>query len=190
MGLTGALCARFRPETETTMKQVKSLARGAIFAALYAALTYLQNLLLPGTTSSVIQFRLSEALCVFALFTSDAVWGLPLGCFLFNLSSAGALPLDWLVGTVASFLAAIAMHRLRGVRLRGFPLPALLMPAVCNGLLVGVELTVYLGEFPFWLNALYVAIGELGVLLVPGTALFFAFSARGLKNRLFPEEKE
>ena len=116
MGLTGALCARFRPETETTMKQVKSLARGAIFAALYAALTYLQNLLLPGTTSSVIQFRLSEALCVFALFTSDAVWGLPLGCFLFNLSSAGALPLDWLVGTVASFLAAIAMHRLRGVR--------------------------------------------------------------------------
>ena len=55
---------------------------------------------------------------------------------------------------------------------------------------VGAELTVYLGEFPFWLNALYVAIGELGVLLVPGTALFFAFSARGLKNRLFPEEKE
>ena len=52
---------------------VRSLVRGAVFAALYAVLTFLQNLLLPGTTSAAIQFRLSEALCIFALFTPDAI---------------------------------------------------------------------------------------------------------------------
>ena len=93
MGLTGALCARLRPETEKKMKHtVRSLVRGAVFAALYAVLTFLQNLLLPGTTSAAIQFRLSEALCIFALFTPDAIWGLTLGCFLFNLLVPGSLP--------------------------------------------------------------------------------------------------
>lgn len=171
------------------MSNGKKLARGAIFATLYAALTYLQNLLLPGTTSAVIQFRLSEALCIFALFTPDAIWGLSLGCFLFNLSYAGALPLDWMVGTVATLLATLAMYRLRKIRPHGFPLPALLMPAVSNAIFVGAELTVYIGELPFWLNMLYVAAGELAVLLVLGTALYYAFSARGLAKRLFPEEK-
>ena len=107
----------------------RSLVRGAVFAALYAVLTFLQNLLLPGTTSAAIQFRLSEALCIFALFTPDAIWGLTLGCFLFNLLVPGSLPLDWLVGTVATALATLAMYRLRHVRVLRVPLPALVMPA-------------------------------------------------------------
>ncbi len=92
---------------------VRSRVRGAVFAALYTVLTFLQNLLLPGTTSAAIQFRLSEALCIFALFTPDAIWGLTLGCFLFNLLVPGSLPLDWLVGTVATALATLTMYRLR-----------------------------------------------------------------------------
>ena len=171
------------------MKQtVRSLARGAAFAALYATLTFLQNLLLPGTTSAAIQFRLSEALCIFALFTPDAVWGLTLGCFLFNLLSPGSLPLDWLVGTVATALATLVMYRLRKVRVMRIPLFAFLMLAAFNSLFVGAELTVYVGELSLWLNMLYVAVGELAVLLTAGTALYFAFTARGLNRRLFPED--
>ena len=48
-------------------KQIRMITHGAILAALYVALTYLQNWLLPGTTSAAIQFRASEALCIFAL---------------------------------------------------------------------------------------------------------------------------
>ena len=189
MGLTGALCARLRPETEKKMKHtVRSLVRGAVFAALYAVLTFLQNLLLPGTTSAAIQFRLSEALCIFALFTPDAIWGLTLGCFLFNLLVPGSLPLDWLVGTVATALATLTMYRLRHVRVLRVPLPALVMPAAFNAVFVGAELTIYIGEFSMWLNMLYVAVGELAVLLTAGTALYFAFTARGLNRRLFPED--
>ncbi len=169
---------------------VRSLVRGAVFAALYAVLTFLQNLLLPGTTSAAIQFRLSEALCIFALFTPDAIWGLTLGCFLFNLLVPGSLPLDWLVGTVATALATLAMYRLRHVHVLRIPLPALVMPAAFNAVFVGAELTIYIGEFSMWLNMLYVAVGELAVLLTAGTALYFAFTARGLNRRLFPEDAE
>ena len=67
------------------------------------------------------------------------------------------------------------------------PLPALLMPAVWNAVLVGWELTYYIGEIPFWLNAVYVAAGEAAVLLVLGTALYFALGSRRLQERLFPQ---
>ena len=38
-------------------KKVLFIAQTAGIAAMYAALTYAQNLLLPGTTSAAVQFR-------------------------------------------------------------------------------------------------------------------------------------
>ena len=166
-------------------RKVRSLVYGALIAALYVALTYLQNFLIPGSATWAIQFRVSEALCVLALMTPAAIPGLSLGCLLFNLSFAGALPLDFLVGSAATALATGCMYLLRRVCIKGFPLPALLMPAVWNGLLVGWELAVYIGG-GFWLNALYVAIGEGAVLLTLGAGLFYAIRSRGLDKRLFP----
>lgn len=160
------------------------LAHGAMVGALYVALTYLQNFLLPGSATWAIQFRASEALCVLALFTPAAIPGLTLGCLLFNISFAGALPLDFLVGSLATCLATAGMYYLRKVTVKGYPLIAMLLPAVSNALLVGWELSVYIGG-GFWLNALYVAIGEAAVLLTLGTALFYAIRARGLDKRLF-----
>ena len=59
------------------------------------------------------------------------------------------------------------------------------MPAIANAILVGGELTVYIGG-GFGLNALYVALGEAAVLLVPGTVLYYALKKRGLDSKLFP----
>ena len=162
----------------------RDLTCGAVIAALYVVLTVMQNALLPGSASMAVQFRVAEALCVLALFTPSAVWGLSLGCLIFNLTYAEALPLDWLVGTGATLLAALAMYFLRNVRLWKLPLAALLMPAVFNAVLVGWELTAYIGG-AFWFNAVCVAAGELGVLLVLGTALYFALEAGCLHKRLF-----
>lgn len=169
--------------------KVKSLARGAVIAAMYAVLTYLQNLLLPDSASAAIQFRASEALCVLALFTPDAIWGLSLGCLLFNISNAGAMPMDWLIGTAATALATLAMYRLRRFRVLRVPLPSLLMPAAFNAVFVGAELSIYFRGTSLPLNMLYVAVGELAVLLTLGVALYFALTARGLNRRLFPEEQ-
>ena len=160
------------------------LAHSALIAALYVALTYLQNFLIPGSTSWAIQYRASEALCVLALFTPAAIPGLTIGCLLFNLSYAGALPLDIVVGSLASLLATAGMWWTRRVTVKGYPLPALLMPALANGLLVGWELSLYIGG-AFWLNALYVAIGEAAVLLTLGSLLYYIIRTRHLDSRLF-----
>ena len=165
-------------------RKSRILAHGALIAALYTALTYLQNFLIPGSATWAIQFRVSEALCVLALFTPAAIPGLTVGCVLFNLTFAGALPLDVPVGGLATALAVGGMYCLRKVTVKGYPLPAMLLPAVSNALLVGWELSVYVGG-GFWLNALYVAIGEAAVLLTLGTALFYTLRSRGLDNRIF-----
>ena len=165
-------------------KNVRFITHGALIAALYAAVNFLQNTLLPGSASQMIQFRAAEALCVLALFSPAAISGLTVGCLLFNITFAAALPLDWLVGTLATVLATSSMYLLRNVRFKGYPLPSLLMPALFNALLVGWELTVYIGG-GFWLNAIYVALGELIVLLIFGTGLLHVLEKRNLANRLF-----
>ncbi len=161
------------------------LTHAAIIAALYAVLTHMQNLLLPGSASWAIQMRLSEALGVLAFFTPAAIPGLALGCLVFNITYAGALPLDFLVGTLATFCAAQLMWWTRKVTVKGLPLLGLIMPALTNGILVGWELTVYIRQLPFAVNALYVALGELAVLLALGTSLYCAIRDRGLDKRLF-----
>ena len=158
-------------------KKTKFIVRAAMIAALYAVLTHLQNLLIPNSASWAVQFRASEAMCVLALFTPAAIPGLALGCLLFNVTFVQALPLDFLVGTAASALAAAGMWLTRKWTLKSYPLFAMLMPAAWNALLVGWELTVYISG-GFWINAFYVALGELAVLLTLGTALYYTIRSR------------
>lgn len=165
-------------------RKTRFLSHSALLAALYVALTYLQNFLIPNSASWAIQFRASEALCVLALFTPAAVPGLTIGCLLFNISNAAALPLDFLVGSLATALAVGSMYLTRRITVKGYPLLAMVMPAVWNALLIGWELSIYIGG-GFWLNALYVSIGELAVLLTLGTLLFYAMKVRRLDQRLF-----
>lgn len=160
-------------------KQVRYTVHGALIGAMYVALTHLQNILLPGSATWAIQFRVSEALCVLALFTPAAIPGLSVGCFVFNLTFAGALPLDMVVGSLASLLAAWSMWGLRR-----YPLAALAMPALFNALLVGWELSFYVSG-GFWINALYVAVGEAAVLYTLGWLLMAALKKRRLGSRLF-----
>jgi len=160
-------------------KQTRYLAQSAIIAAMYAVLCHLQNIILPNSASWPIQFRAAEALCVLPLFSSAAIPGLTVGCFVFNITYPGAMPLDIVIGPLASLLAAAGMYLLRA-----FPWVSFLLPAVSNALLVGWELTYYIGG-GFWLNALYVAIGEVAVLYTLGAALYKAVKPH--ENRLFPQ---
>ena len=167
------------------MKQkTRQMAHAAIIAALYAVLTHFQNILLPGSATWAIQLRMSEALSILAFFTPAAAMGLAVGCLIFNLTFAAALPLDFLVGTIATYLACKAMWLTRNVKVKNYPLAGMLMPALFNALLVGWELSVYIGG-GFWMNAVYVAIGEAVVLLTAGSVLYYAMKKRNLDTRLF-----
>lgn len=169
-------------------KHTQHMVHAAIIAALYAVLTHMQNILLPGSANMAIQFRASEALCILAFFTPAAIPGLTIGCLVYNLTSGMALPLDFLAGSLATFLAAWTMWHLRKATVKGFPLPGMLLPALTNAVLVGWELSVYVGG-GFLLNAVYVAIGELAVLLTLGTALYYALKIRNLHLRLFDHHR-
>lgn len=151
---------------------IRSMAHGAIIAALYTVLTHFQNIIFPNSASMAVQFRGAEALCVLAFFTPAAMPGLTVGCFLFNVTSGAALPLDFLAGSLATAGAGISMWKCRNLTIKGYPLPGLLMPAAWNAVLVGWELSHYIGG-GFWLNALWVAVGELAVLLTLGTVLYY-----------------
>lgn len=158
------------------------IAQAAVIAALYIVINLLQNALLPGTTSMVIQFRVAEALCVLALFTTAAIPGLSIGCLLYNLTYAQALPLDFLVGTAATLLASLATYLLRTVKIKNYPWLSMLMPVVFNAVIVGWELTYY-GFNVLHLNMLYVAVGEAAVIFVLGTVLYFVLERN--KRHLF-----
>lgn len=160
------------------------LTHAAIISALYVVLTHMQNILIPNSASFAIQCRLSEALCVLAFFTPAAIPGLTVGCLVFNITFAAALPLDWIVGSLATLTATAAMWGLRRILVAGYPLPGMLMPVLTNAALVGWELSVYIGG-GFWLNALYVAIGELIVMLVFGPILYRVIRKRKLDQLLF-----
>ena len=166
--------------------KIRRLAHAALIAAMYTVLTHLQNLIIPDSASMPIQVRVSEALCVLALFTPAAIPGVTVGCALFNITFAAALPLDVPVGSLATLLSVTAMYLTRRIRIGKLPLPALLFPALFNALLVGWELTVYLGG-GFTVNAICVAVGELIALLGPGLCLWGLLKRKDLGRRLFSE---
>ena len=163
----------------------------AIIAAMYAALTYAQSFLLPGTTTAAIQFRASEALNVLALFTPAAIPGLTLGCVISNFYSIGqGLPLDMIFGSIATLGATLCIWFLRNAKIKTYPLLAMLMPALWNGVIVGWEIETFFVDGPFQFFSFItigsqVALGELGVMLTLGTALYYIIYKRKLDKKMF-----
>lgn len=167
------------------------IVQAAVIAALYAALTILQNTLLPGTASMAVQFRISEVLTILAVFTPAAIPGLTIGCVIANISSLSMLgPYDLIFGSFASLVAAVLMYLLRNKRLFSLPVAAALMPALANGIIVGFEIEFFFvpGGFhfaDFLLQGGLVALGELGVLLVLGLPLAKLIEKQGLDKKIF-----
>ena len=109
------------------MKNTTTLTRGAIIAALYAAIT----LLLAPISYGEIQIRLAEAMTLLPVLLPEAVPALAVGCLLANILG-GATIFDIIFGTLATLLAAICTRALRS-NLRA----ASAMPVLFNGVIVG-----------------------------------------------------
>ncbi|MCI6244349.1 MAG: QueT transporter family protein [Eubacterium sp.] len=172
-------------------KKVNAIVQTAVIAAMYAALTYAQNFILPGSTSAAVQFRVSEALNILALFTPCAIPGLTIGCILSNIYNIGSgLPLDMIFGSLATLGATLSIRALRNVKIKDYPFLSMLMPALWNGAIVGWEIEVFFieGDFnfvDFLVQGGLVALGELAVMLTLGTILYYVMIKRNLDKRLF-----
>ena len=170
-------------------KKVLWLAQASVLAALYIALTYAQELLLPGTATMAVQFRLSETLMLFCTLTPAAIPGLTVGCAIANIVCMSALPMDVVIGSFATLLAGISMYLLRNVKIKSLPILASLMPAVFNGIIIGLEIEIFFieGSFhflSFLTQAALVAAGELGVCCTVGLLLYKAAGRKEFKRYL------
>lgn len=186
------------PEART-----QRIVRVAVIAAAYAALTLIALLFLGSLAWGPVQFRVSEALCVLALFTPEAIPGLALGCAIANvanivLSGTGMLGmLDVVFGTLATALGAWFTWRNRR-----HPALALLGPVIANALIVPAYLPLMLQGIGFYtipftniaLDGAYPAMylfglvatgaGEAVVMYVLGLPLFRALSRTSLPRML------
>ncbi len=160
------------------MKKPQSLSRFVVTAALisagYAVLTYISAVM--GLAYGGVQLRLSEALYGLAVFTPAAVPGVVIGCVLGNLASPFGL-IDVVVGAFASGISAALIRVLSKTLKKALPIMLVLVPAVLNAALVGLEITLFLPNFGglvgFLLSALQVALGEIAVCSVLGVPMYF-----------------
>lgn len=132
-----------------------------MIASVYAALT----LAISPIAYSEIQFRLSEIMVFLAFYNKKYIPGLIIGCIIANLFSPMGL-LDVIFGTISTIIVCITMYVIKNRYL------AAIIGAIITGLIIGGELW-YAYQIPYLINALYVAIGELIVLII-GALVFKA----------------
>lgn len=160
------------------------MANAGVIAALYTVLT----LVLAPLSFGNIQFRASEALTLLPVFAPAAIPGLTIGCILSNAVGVAtgsniAGWIDVIFGSAATLMAALLSRWLRRMQWKGIPVLAIWPPVILNALIVGGELAVVY-ELPFWLCALEVGAGELGVCVFLGIPLVLALR----KTKLFDTE--
>ena len=140
---------------QTNKFSVRSLALSGIIAAIYAGLT----LVLPIPQYGGVQLRVAEAMTLLPFLLPEAALGLTVGCFLANLLGSPYV-LDWVFGTLATFLATVLTRRMPNKWLAAVP------PVLCNAVIIGAEVAYFsvldgaaFGP-AFALNALTVGLGE------------------------------
>ncbi len=147
----------------------KKIARTAIIASLYCALT----VLIAPLSYGPVQFRFSECLTVLAVFYPEAVIGLTVGCFFSNLFGNGIL--DIVFGTLATFLASFSTY-LIGKKLKNFSINLttnIILNVFLNAFLVPVCFA--LGSVKaYFLAVLTVGVGQVCVLSTLGVLVALA----------------
>ena len=151
---------------------IRKGTRAAVIAALYVSLC----IVFAPASSGPVQVRVSEALTLLAVFSTEAIVGVTIGCFLSNMIISA--PIDMIVGTLATLIAGICTYRMRRSRVRGLAVIPSLPPIFINAVIVGAELTLLYfpaGSAPkVWLiNMLSVGAGQIVSCAILGVPLVF-----------------
>ncbi len=133
--------------------KTKNVTYAALIAAIYVVLTYAVNIF--GLASGAIQVRISEALCILPAFTSAAIPGLFIGCFVSNLLTGCAL-WDIVFGSIATLLGALGTYYFGKNKYL-----ALIFPIAANTIIIPFVLKyVYALNDSVWYLVFTVFIGE------------------------------
>ncbi len=142
--------------------KTRNLVFGALIAAIYVVLTMVFRPISFGP----VQFRISEVLCVLPYFTPAAIPGVTIGCLISNLMG-GAVLMDVVFGTLATFLGAVGSRLLRRNRfLVSVP------PILSNVVIIPWVLKyAYGSEDLIWYMMITVGVGEILAIGVLGQFL-------------------
>ncbi len=145
--------------------KTRGICHAGIIACIYAVLTIMPGLSM--LAFGPVQLRISEFMTVLPIFTPWAIPGLTIGCLIANLLGS-PMVFDMIFGTAATLLASCATYLLRKKTI-----PALLMPAVFNGIIVGTMITMFYTDTAFSVKLLLVnmgtvALGEAAVCFILG----------------------
>ena len=154
------------------------LTRGALIAALYVGLSYVSAIF--GLANGVIQFRISEALCILPVFMAEAIPGLYIGCLISNIIASGVI-WDILFGSIATLLGALGAYAMRKLP-KKIMWMATLPNLLANVIIVPFVLMYAYGATEgYFFIALTVGIGEAVCGVIGGTALYYSIK----DNKIF-----
>ena len=160
----------------------KKIAMGGLIAALYVVITMIAIAL--GLSSGVIQFRISEALCILPMFTAAAIPGLTIGCLIANILAGGVFG-DVVFGAVATLIGAIGTRLLRKNRWM-----APLCPVVSNMVIVPfILIYAYHVQDAYFYLLFTVGVGELVCAYILGQVLYTVLQKRNILSRISIGEK-
>lgn len=149
-------------------RNIRKITLMSAVSAIYVVLT----IALSGLSYGGIQFRVAEALMLLCVFKKEYCVALSVGCLISNMFSP--MPLDMVIGTLATVVAALPMYFV-GKLYDKKPLLTLvvasLFPVISNGIIIGLELNFFYGE-PLLVSMAQVMFGELVCVSVFGVILF------------------
>lgn len=148
----------------------KILVRQAVVAAIYAILT----IVLSGIAYGPLQFRVTEVTTLLPFYNREYIWGITVGCIIANMASPFGI-IDIIVGSFASFLAAVIMSKMKNIWL------ASLMPAITN-ILIGVQIFLISAEpINFFVVTGQIMLSQFIIVTIIGVPLFKILT----KNKAF-----
>lgn len=134
----------------------------AAIAAIYTVLT----MVFAPISFGLIQFRISEVLCILPFFTPAAIPGLFIGCLLSNFLCSAAM-LDVVFGSLATLIGAVVSYKLRKYRWL-----VCVPPIVSNAIIIPWVLRYAYGSTDLlWYSMITVGIGEILAIGVLGNLL-------------------
>ena len=152
----------------------RDLTLAAVVAAIYFVLCYFGNIF--SLTFGPVQVRLGEALTVLPFLFPATTPGVVLGCLLTNILSPYG-PIDMVVGTLATAIAAFLSMKMPRWYLAGLPpivMNALLLPPMWAWAAAGAVNGAFWAAY--WLNLWTFVVGEAVACYVLGTVLLKALA--------------
>lgn len=164
--------ARSGPKQVMAAMKIKALARAALIAAAYLAITSVP--FISSFSYGPLQVRVAEALTLLPIIFPEAVPGLFIGCLLANILGPFGL-VDIIGGSLVTLLAAYISYRFRR------SIIAYLSPILLNALLVSLYLHLFF-RLPYLPTALTIGLGQAIAVLGLGLPLL-RYLKRTIKNK-------